>query len=66
MAWTQTDIDKLRAAIATGALSVRYADKSVTYRSLAEMKDLLALMEACVNGANAPSRVRIAGTRGWR
>jgi hypothetical protein len=37
MAYTLTQLDLLNAAIAQGALSVEYADKKVTYRSLAEM-----------------------------
>ena len=40
MAWTQTDLDDLDAAIALGALKVKYADKEVTYRSLSEMREL--------------------------
>jgi len=37
MAYTLTQLDLLNSAIAQGALSVEYADKKVTYRSLAEM-----------------------------
>lgn len=47
MAWTQADVDALKAAIATGALEVRYADGRYTkFRSLAEMKETLAMMQA--------------------
>lgn len=49
MAWTQTDVDALKAAIALGALKVRYSDREVTYRSLDEMRETLALMEAEAN-----------------
>lgn len=44
MAFTQTQLDKLDAAIAQGVLTVKYADKQVTYRSLAEMKSVRELM----------------------
>lgn len=45
--WTQSDIDALKAAIATGALSVMYSDgSSVQYRSLADMRATLDMMEA--------------------
>lgn len=37
MAFSQSDLDALDAAIAQGALRVKYADKEVTYRSLDEM-----------------------------
>lgn len=58
MAWTQSDIDALKTAIATGAVDVTYSDGSrVTYRSLAEMKEILAGMEAEVAGPGV-SRAR--------
>ena len=58
MAFTQTDIDKLRAAIAQGALRVRFADRDVTYRSLDEMRSILAMMQAAVNAAAGRPRRR--------
>lgn len=64
MAFSQADIDQLRAAIATGALQVRYADGSmVTYRSLREMQDTLRMMQADVSPAAGctPSRSFVAG-----
>ena len=39
MAWTQVDVDKLKAAIAQGATKVKFADREVTYRSLDEMRE---------------------------
>ena len=38
MAYSQADLDTLDAAIAAGALSVRTAEKTVTYFSIAELK----------------------------
>jgi hypothetical protein len=61
--WTQADIDKLRAAIATGALSVSYAGppaRSITYRSMDDMLKALAMMERSVNGGTP---YRLAKTR---
>lgn len=37
MAWTQSDLEVIESAIKEGALTVKYADKQVTYRSLEEM-----------------------------
>jgi hypothetical protein len=37
MAFTQEQYDKLNDAIAQGVLEVKYADKTVVYRSLDEM-----------------------------
>jgi hypothetical protein len=55
MAWTQTDIDTLKAAIATGATLVRFGSgpdsREVRYRSLLDMEATLAKMEAEVNPA---------------
>ena len=60
--WTQSDVDTLAAAIATGVLSVEYSGppaRRVQYHSLKEMRDLLAEMRAAVGDA--------AGTRqGYR
>lgn len=40
MSFTQAQLDALDKAIAEGVLTVRYADKQVTYRSLEEMMRL--------------------------
>lgn len=53
MAWTQSDVDVLKAAIKNGVKSVGYADRSVTYHSLAEMLQVLAAMEAEVASAGS-------------
>lgn len=50
MAWTQTDIDALKKAMAGGIRRVRYTSGEVEYRSLDEMKELLADMENQVSG----------------
>ena len=50
------------AAIATGALSVHYADgRQVTYRSLDEMLKTLKMMRGEVGGSNGKSRSFVAG-----
>ncbi len=58
MAYTIEQYNALQAAIAEGALSVRYADKSVTYRSLDEMMRILKLMatDLGLNGCNDGGR----------
>jgi hypothetical protein len=60
VAYTQADRDALRAALATGALSVRYADgRSVTYRTVDEMMRLDGLMAADIaTAAGAPALPR--------
>lgn len=62
MAWTQTDIDKLKASMASGVLTVRHGETSTTFQSLADMQKQLERMEAEVNGAtNTPRRRSVAG-----
>ncbi len=56
MAWTQTQIDALKAAIASGVLIVRHGDTWTTYRSLNEMMRVLASMEAEANAGSRPRR----------
>ena len=51
MAFTTADIEKLERAIATGTLSVRYADRTVTYQSTKDMITALRLMRGEVGGA---------------
>jgi hypothetical protein len=58
MAWTQTDLDALEAAIAQGALRVRYSDKEVQYRSLAEMLQIRDMMRQEL-GLNSPGGRRL-------
>ena len=67
MAWTQTDIDTLKSAIASGALTVRYADVSTTYRSLDEMREVLAILQREVNedaGTRKRRVTKIYSTKG--
>ena len=40
MAYTQQDLDNLRAAMASGVLRTKFRDQEVQYRSLDEMKQL--------------------------
>jgi hypothetical protein len=65
MAFTQGDIDILKAAIVSraGARSITFSDQSVTFDSVADMLALLNAMQAEVT-ASAPtnSRTRYAAT----
>lgn len=64
MAWTQAEVDTLKAAVASGILTVRYDGppaRTITYQSLAEMRSLLAEMQSSVAGQ--PSTTRYVSTR---
>lgn len=53
MAFSQSDIDKIKAAIAGGVRSVTFADgRRVDYQSVAEMVQALAMAQAEVNGTS--------------
>lgn len=65
MAWTQSDVDALKAAIAAGrgAQSISFADQTVTFQSIDQMLKLLAVMTAdVVATATGSSRTRYAAT----
>lgn len=63
MAWTQDDIDALKRAIATGVRRAEFGSgesrRVQEFRSLAEMKDILADMETEVAGPLAPQRFAV-------
>ncbi len=52
--WSEADLQSLKAAVASGVLTVRYdgpPGRTITYQSLAEMRALLAEMQRSVKGA---------------
>lgn len=64
MAYTQTELDALRAAIAEGVLKVEYGDKKVEYRSLNEMIRIKKMMEAELEGLPAEKRTYASHSKG--
>lgn len=63
MEWTPEEIATLRAAVASGVLTVHYDGpprRSVTYQSLAEMRALLASM---VQASGGGTSYRLGATR---
>jgi hypothetical protein len=50
MAYTQDDIDALKAAIASGAKKVKFSDRETEYRDLSEMRQILNEMQASIRG----------------
>jgi hypothetical protein len=56
MAYTQTDVDALKGALASGVLEVEYAGRKTRFRSQAEMLQQLQLMQDEV--APSPARPR--------
>lgn len=56
----QTRLDALRAARDNGVLTVREGEKTVTYRSLAEIEQIIGTLQADVDRLNNKTRHRVA------
>ncbi|OWJ69829.1 hypothetical protein CDV50_16040 [Haematobacter massiliensis] len=65
MAFTQADADRVRAAIAKGVSSVEVNGEKVAFRSLAEMRETLRMIEDELAGA-ASGRFGVAYARTTR
>lgn len=66
MAFTQTDLVNIRAAIASGVMKVRYADgREVTYQSGADLRAAEQLIMDALASAPGGGRRR-RRTPGWR
>jgi hypothetical protein len=63
-AYTQTQLDALRAARALGVTQVSYQGRTTTYRSLEEMDKIIASMEDGLgSGGRTPRRTTYATFR---
>lgn len=60
MPFSQEQYDALKEAIASGATTITYGDKTVSYRSLAEMKELVRMIDAELFPERQPRRRRLA------
>lgn len=56
MAFTQADLDAVRAAIAKGEQTVAFADRSVTYRSMKDLFDAEARINQALNAGTARAK----------
>lgn len=59
MAYTQTQLDALQAALASGTLSVSFEGRSVTYRSMKDLQSAIAVVQSAVNAAAGTPAVRV-------
>jgi hypothetical protein len=67
MAYTTADRDALKRAIASGTLRVSHNGRSVEYRSMADLKDALRMVEeelAEAEGNLPPRQVLLSSRRG--
>lgn len=58
MAWTSDDLTMIEDAIKSGALTVRYKDRTVTYQSLDALRRVRAEMQDEIARASRPRRPR--------
>lgn len=65
MAFTLAQKQALENAIAAGVTSVSYEGKSTTFRSFAEMRQLLAEMNAQLSGVVPTRQLRIVTRKGY-
>lgn len=54
MAWTQTDLDAIERAIATGARRVRFQTHEVEYQSISEMLKARDVIKTEINATFRP------------
>ena len=72
MAYTQSDLDALQAALAKGEKRVSFGDKTVEYRSIEELQAAIRAVkrdlheQAVATGLwpGAPRQIRITTTKG--
>lgn len=64
MAFTLAQLDAVEAAIASGTLTVHYSDKSVTYKSTADMIMARQIIRRALGLAGQSTTVVIAHDRG--
>ena len=69
MAWTQSDLDAVEAAIATGELNVQHNDKSVRYRSITELlkarETIRTALASATSSVVVPKQTRLFSRKGW-
>lgn len=53
MAYTQTDVDRMKANLAKGLTRAKVGDEEVQFASMSEMRRQLNIMEAEVSGAKS-------------
>lgn len=62
--FTQSDLDAINKAIATGALKVKYNDREVTYRSLDELLQARDLIKRALGLSKGGGRVYAKASKG--
>ncbi len=66
MAYTSTDLDAIRAARLRGIRTVQYADRSVTYSSDSELRQVEAdIVRELASTSHRSKQFRVIGSKGF-
>jgi hypothetical protein len=60
VAWTQQQLEAIEAAIASGELTVRFGDRTVTYRSMDELLQARAVIKESIDAPAGTSTDRFS------
>lgn len=59
MTYTADQLSALQDAIAQGVLEVKYADKTVVYRSLSDMMRIAGIIERSLSGGTSSRKLAV-------
>lgn len=62
--WTETDLQRIEAAIASGALRVEYNDRTVVYRSMSDLMKARELIMRCLGKVKRGGRLLCKSSKG--
>lgn len=65
MAWTAAQLAALKNAVATGATEVTQEGRTVKYRSIKEMIQIIQMMESESSGTQPPRSTLVRFDRGY-
>jgi len=67
MAYTQTHLDALQEALASGTLTVTYEGRGVTYRSVQELQRAIAVVQSALNqqSGKRTRQYRMSSSKGF-
>jgi hypothetical protein len=58
MAWTQTDLDNINSAISSGALEVRFSDRTIRYQTTSDLIKARLMIEDELAAPNSTPFIR--------
>jgi hypothetical protein len=66
MAYTQTHLDALQEALASGTLTVTFEVRSITYRSVQELQRAISVVQSSLNQQSGKRvrQYRLSGSKG--